>query len=104
MQDNQGNLWLAAYGGGVSRYDGNQWQTFWAQDGLPSDNAQDLFLLKDGYPGVITDKGVCRFDGTTWQPMTAADGLPEGKVRVAVNDTKGNLWFGGEGGVIYYSE
>lgn len=104
LQDNQGNLWLAAYGGGVSRYDGNQWQTFWAQDGLPSDNAQDLFLLKDGYPGVITDKGVCRFDGTTWQPMTAADRLPEGKARVAVNDTKGNLWFGGEGGVIYYSE
>ncbi len=104
LQDNQGNLWLAAYGGGVSRYDGSRWQTFWTQDGLPDDNARDLFLTPDCCPGVITDKGVCRFDGSAWQPMTTADGLPEGQVRLAVNDDEGRLWLAGEGGVSYFSK
>ena len=104
IQDNQGTLWLAAYGGGVSRYDGSQWQTYWTQDGLPDDNARDLFLTPEGYPGVITDKGVCRFDGAAWQPMTTADGLPEGQVRLAVNDDEGRLWLAGEGGVSYFSK
>jgi ligand-binding sensor domain-containing protein len=102
LQDNDGNLWLAAYGGGVAKFDGKDWQAFTVQDGLVSINAQDLFLNKDGYPCVITDKGVSRFDGSAWKIMTAADGLPEGKVRVVVNDDKGNLWFGTEGGVSYY--
>ncbi|MDD5537392.1 MAG: hypothetical protein PHF12_00320 [Candidatus Omnitrophica bacterium] len=104
LQDNQGNLWLAAYGGGVVRFNGKDWQAFSVQDGLPSVNAQALFLTKDGYPGVITDKGVCRFDGNTWQLMTAADGLPESKVRVVVSDGEGNLWFGAKGKVSYYSK
>lgn len=104
LQDNQGNLWLAAYGGGVVKFDGKDWQAFSVQDGLPSINAQDLFLNLDGYPGVITDKGVSRFNGSDWEVMTAADGLTEGKVRVVVNDDKGNLWFGAEGGVRYYDK
>jgi hypothetical protein len=54
LQDNQGNLWLAAYGGGVVKF--------------------------DGYPGVITDKGVFQFNGSAWQAMTAANGLSEGGV------------------------
>jgi ligand-binding sensor domain-containing protein len=104
IQDSRGNIWAAAYNGGVVRFDGNIWTTFWTKDGLPSDNAQALFLDKNGYPGVITDKGVSRFDGSSWQIMTAADGLPEGKVRVVVNDDKGNLWFGTEEGVSCYSK
>jgi ligand-binding sensor domain-containing protein len=104
LQDNRGNLWLAAYGGGVVKFDGKDWQAFSVQDGLPGINAQDLFLNQDGYPGVITDKGVSRFDGSAWQVMTAADGLPEGKVRVVINDDKGNLWFGAEGGVSYHDK
>jgi ligand-binding sensor domain-containing protein len=50
-----------------------------------------------------SDKGVSLFDGSTWQIMTAADGLPEGKVRLVISDDKGNLRFGTEGGVSYYS-
>jgi len=104
MQDSLGNIWAASHGGGVVRFEGNSWQVFRSEDGLPSDNAQYLFLDQDGYPGVITVEGVGLFDGSTWQVLAVEDGLPQGKVRVVVNGGKGNLWFGGEGGVSYYRE
>jgi ligand-binding sensor domain-containing protein len=100
LQDNQGNIWVAAYQGGISRFDGANWRVFKTADGLPSDNAQAIFLADDGNPGVITDKGVCRFDGDRWQILTTRDGLPEGKVRVAYRDDQGNLWFGSTKGGI----
>jgi ligand-binding sensor domain-containing protein len=104
LQDNQGNIWLAAYGGGVVKFDGKDWQGFSVQDGLPSINAQDLFLTRQGLVGVITDKGVCTFDGSSWKALTEADGLPEGNIRVVISDDKDNLWFGGDKGVAYYSK
>lgn len=104
LQDSQGNIWVAAWNNGVARFDGNRWQTFRTKDGLPSDNAQSLFLDKHGYTGVITDKGVGLFDGSSWRTITTEKGLPKGKVRVVVTDDKGNLWFGGERGVSCYDK
>jgi ligand-binding sensor domain-containing protein len=91
LQDNQGNLWLAVYGGGVVKFNGKERQNFTVQDSLPSINAQDIFLTRGGYPEVITDKGVARFDGSAWRLLTVEDGLPKGNVRVAVSDDNGNL-------------
>ncbi|MDD5037777.1 MAG: two-component regulator propeller domain-containing protein [Dehalococcoidales bacterium] len=99
-QDKQGNIWVAAFGGGVSRYDGTNWRVFTPADGLPSDNARLIYLDREGNPGVITDKGVSRFRGTSWQTLTPEDGLPDGEIRAVVTDDDGNLWFGGAGGEI----
>jgi len=103
LQDNHGTIWTAAYEGGVARFDGNTWRVFHTADGLPGDNAMSLFLNKDGYPGVITDKGVSLFNGNTWQMLTSADGLALDEVRAAIHDNNGNIWFGGESGVSRYS-
>jgi ligand-binding sensor domain-containing protein len=97
-QDKQGNIWVAAYGGGVSRYDGARWQVFTTADGLHSDNAQSIYLDREGNPSVITDKGVSRFNGTGWQTLTTEDGLPDGEIRAVVTDDDGNLWFGSDRG------
>ena len=96
-QDKQGNIWVAAFGGGVSRYDGADWRVFTTADGLPGDNAQSIYLDREGNPGVIIDKGVSRFNGTGWQTLTAEDGLPDGEIRTFAMDDAGNLWFGGAG-------
>ena len=104
LQDAQGNLWVAAYGAGVVEFDGKGWTSYSVQHGLPSVNAKALFLDKEGYPGVITDKGVSRFDGSTWRPMTAADGLPQGNVRLVIEDENGNLWFASDKGVSCYGK
>jgi len=99
-QDKQGNIWVAAFGGGVSRYDGATWQVFTSADGLPSDNARIIYLDREGNPCVITDKGVSTFNGTNWQTLTTEDGLPAGEIRTVATDDAGNLWFGSAGGKI----
>lgn len=99
-QDKQGNIWVAAYGGGVSRYDGVNWRVFTPEDGLPSENARIIYLDREGNPCVITDKGVSTFNGTNWQTLTTDDGLPAGEIRTVATDDSGNLWFGGAGGKI----
>ena len=103
-QDNAGNIWVAAYKGGISRFNGTNWQTFTTSDGLASDNAEIIFIFRDGKVGVITDNGVCLFDGNNWQVITEADGLPGGRVATVAKDYNDNLWFGGEGGISYYSK
>ncbi|MDD4876795.1 MAG: two-component regulator propeller domain-containing protein [Dehalococcoidales bacterium] len=100
LQDQQGNIWVAAYGGGAIRYDKTSWLVFTHTGGLPSDNVRSIHLYKEGSIGVITDKGVSRFKGTGWQTLTTEDGLPDGEIRVVVTDDDGNLWFGGTGGEI----
>jgi len=99
-QDKQGSIWVAAHGGGISRYDGFSWRVFTPADGLPGINARSIFLDADGNVGVITDKGVSRFIGTDWQTLTTEDGLPDGEIRTVATDDAGNLWFGGAGGKI----
>jgi beta propeller repeat protein len=64
-QDDAGNIWVAAYKGGISRFNGINWQTFTTNDGLASDNAETIFIDREGKVGVITDNGVCLFDGST---------------------------------------
>jgi ligand-binding sensor domain-containing protein len=99
-QDKQGNIWVGAYGGGVSRYDGANWRVFTPADGLPSENARLIHLDREGNPCAITDKGVSTFNGTNWQTLTTDDGLPAGEIRTVATDDAGNLWFGGAGGKI----
>jgi ligand-binding sensor domain-containing protein len=102
IQDSRGNIWIAAYGGGAARFDGNSWQIFSTADGLPSDNAQSLFIYINGYPGVITNNGACTFNGSTWKLLLQDNGMTDGRVMVAINDENGNFCFGGEGGISHY--
>jgi ligand-binding sensor domain-containing protein len=103
MQDNQGNIWVAAYQGGVSRFDGVNWRNYTTRDGLDSDNARLLFLNSESNPSVTTDKGVNYFGDTGWQELTMEQGQPVGEVRAVVRDSKGRLWFGTAGGISCYN-
>lgn len=103
-QDNAGNIWVSAYKGGISCFDGANWQTFTTNDGLASNNAEAIFIYRDCKVGVITDNGVYLFDGNNWQKITETDELPEGRITAVVKDESGDLWFGGESGVSFYSK
>jgi ligand-binding sensor domain-containing protein len=99
-EDKDGNIWVAAYGGGVSRYNGSDWLVFTSADELPSDNARSIFFDSEDNIYIITDKGVSRFDGTDWRTLTSKDGLPDGEIRTATMDDTGKLWFGSDKGEI----
>ena len=100
MTDKAGNVWIAAHGGGVSRYDGTGWQVFTMAEGLASENGRFIFFDREGNPGVVTDEGVSFLTDTGWKPLTEDDGIPDGKIRSITTDDTGAIWFGSEKGEI----
>jgi hypothetical protein len=81
-------------GHGVSRFDGERWETFTASDSaVLSGVVLTIAPHPDGSVRVATDAGVARFDGTGWSEVTAeapppwqnlaADVGPDGTVWLA---------------------
>lgn len=102
-----GTVWVATWGGGVSRFDGASWQTFTQADGLASDWI--LSLAGDDLGNVwaagiaweiegadiqIFGQGLSHFDSRTgqWTTYTSIDGLPQDLVRVVWPDGQGGVW------------
>ena len=99
LQDREGNLWFAAFGGGVSRYDGQTFTTFTTNDGLAHNEVSDLLQDQDGNMWFATEGGVSRFDGQSFKNFTTDDGLAHNEVSTLLQDRDGILWFGTEGGL-----
>lgn len=76
-------LWFAT-AAGVSRWDGQRWQTFTARDGLPDHPISEIMVDRGrdriwfGSRGPNADSnGLTYFDGRRWTNLTGADGLPD---------------------------
>lgn len=99
-EDTKGAIWVAAYGGGVSRYDGTGWRVFTMAEGLPDKNGRFIFFDREGNSGVVTDEGVSILTDTGWRLLTEDDGIPDSKIRSITTDNTGAVWFGSEKGEI----
>jgi ligand-binding sensor domain-containing protein/signal transduction histidine kinase len=89
MQDRKGYLWFGTGGGGISRYDPNQMDAINKNEKFPSGKKQNL-KRKNG-------KSIKYFTN-----LTTKQGLAENMVWSTLEDKKGNLWFGTDGGVSKY--
>lgn len=96
-----GVVW-AATRHGVSRYDGQQWQTFTVEDGLAANVANDLLVDQTGVVWVATDDGLSRYDGRSWRTFTSdslLNPLPANTVRALALSSANVLWLGTNRGV-----
>ncbi len=87
-------MWFGTNGGGVSRFDGKEWQTYTQQDGLAGNEVISIFQDKEGIMWFGTSGGVSRFDGKRWQTYTQEDGLAHNNVWDILQDEEGMMWFG----------
>jgi ligand-binding sensor domain-containing protein len=104
LEDNAGNLW---FGGrtceGVFRYDGksitNLKLTTLMQEGFVRPHNWGFPHLQDKKGNIWFSNwgGVYRYDGKSFTTFTRIDGLAGNMVAVIKEDSKGNIWFGGEG-------
>ena len=99
VQDADGQLWLATYGGGVFRYNGREFHALTTRDGLVHNEVWDAFIDADGALWFATEGGVSRYDGERFENFTAADGLAHDEISSIIQDRNGDMWFGTEGGV-----
>ena len=105
-EDKAGNIWF-----GASRYDGKSFRTFTTKDGFPSNNIR--LLLEDktgklwfGAQGENMFVYDARLNGEVGQGKTFTvlknkDGKAFNNVWSIIEDKKGNIWFGANGGLAH---
>jgi signal transduction histidine kinase len=63
VEDNQGYLWVGTMGGGLSRFDGKEFETFTTNEGLVNNFVRDLVIDSTNRIWIATNKGISMFDG-----------------------------------------
>ncbi len=104
--DSKGNMWVGTYGGGLSRFDGQDWTLFtpygagkasygpdWVAyqpgEGLGDLWVYDIAFANDGTGWIATWKGASRFDGKSFHTYGEADGLADKWVYAITFDRDG---------------
>jgi len=95
--DSDGNLWLAAWGGGIYKYEGNTYIVFDQSQGVGSaqtimgltvDRKNNVWLATDG-------SGVMQFDGKQFKNVNLPTTNPNvKKVQCIYTDRGNNIWMG----------
>ncbi len=97
--DDTGVVWAGTWGGGLARFDGENWKNFTMKDGLPANHVFMLGPEKNGRIWVGTSKGLARFDGESFTVFDMSDGLFADNIFSMANGSDGSLWLGSFGGV-----
>jgi serine phosphatase RsbU (regulator of sigma subunit) len=97
-------LWFGTWDGGASRYDGNGFENFTEEDGLPDNWVVSVYCAPDDAVWFGTHGGgVSRYDGREFRNFTVEDGLAGNVVSAIYSSADGVMWFGTKsGGVSRY--
>jgi ligand-binding sensor domain-containing protein len=100
--DGKGGVWAGTWGAGLSHFDGEQWQTFTTEDGLPANHVFALHRDADDRLWIGTSDGLARLDGEgeDFRVFTTRDGLFADLV-FSISSVPGQdaLWVGSYGGI-----
>lgn len=91
--------WAGTWGGGVSRYENNQWLNLTEKDGLAGDIVYSMAQDQEGGYWFGTNKGLSYYDGKVWINYDRNSGLPGNDVYAIAIATNGDVWVGTRGGV-----
>ncbi|MCZ4696427.1 T9SS C-terminal target domain-containing protein [Ancylomarina euxinus] len=86
-EDNQKNIWVGDFGGGVSMYDGENWikhTSLGRVNAIKTDKANNIWFA--------TNSGLWKYNWNEWIQFTTEDGIPGSSVRDIAFDDDGNLW------------
>ncbi|MFL0685180.1 MAG: two-component regulator propeller domain-containing protein [Algoriphagus aquaeductus] len=101
--DRRGHLWFGTNGGGLSRYDGNNFTNFTNAHGLVNNTVRSIWEDKDGMLWIGTLSGLSLFDGHKFTNYTTSNGLPHQVIFDITEDNNGHIWMGtGGGGVVRF--
>ncbi|MBO6575222.1 MAG: response regulator [Rhodothermales bacterium] len=101
-QDHQDFMWFATYGGGVARFDGQEFKVYTTDDGLLSNSVYGVHEDRRGTKWFATRAGVNRLEGSR---VTTVPGTGEGnKVFDIVTDQADRIWAATERGAFIFRD
>ncbi len=100
MVDASDIVWAGTWGGGVARYDGNNWKNFTESDGLAGNIVYSMTQDASGTFWFGTNKGLSSFDGKVWQTFDRHNGLLGESVYSVVATPNNEIWAATKGGVV----
>ncbi|MGC9471165.1 MAG: two-component regulator propeller domain-containing protein [Bacteroidales bacterium] len=99
LQDSRGYLWLGTLGGGVARFDGENFVTFDVNNGLAGNMVRCLYEDAAGYLWFGTEKGLSIYDGYAFYSIGPEDGLLGDQVLSIYQSSGNELWVGTDQGL-----
>ncbi|MBN4077651.1 SpoIIE family protein phosphatase [bacterium AH-315-C20] len=102
ITDQDGHIWFS-HREGLTKFQNDRFITYTTEQGLSSNELNDLHLCEDGKILIATDLGVNIFDGESFTHYTENEGLHSNNITAVYEDEEKNLWFGsGDKGVCLY--
>jgi ligand-binding sensor domain-containing protein len=86
---------------GASFFDGEEWQTLTAEEGMASDNVQAIAIDSEGRTWIGGDRGISIWNGSSFFVIDADQGLPSDDIR-ALAAAEDGMWIGTAGGGLYH--
>lgn len=93
-EDQFGNLWIATVGGGLSRFNGLEFENITIKDGLASNYVRDVLADKNGNIWAATAEGISKLNGATIENYLIDTSVKENNsFNVIFEDHLSNIWF-----------
>lgn len=80
VEDSNGYLWMATFGGGLARFDGQDFKVYTTLDGLLSNIIFHLTIDDQKNLWIVHPRGITRFDGVTFKTFQASGELSKMKM------------------------
>lgn len=98
IEDQQGELWLGGFRGGVIRYDGHHFFKYAASEGFTDGIVWTMFIDRKGILWFGTyGNGLFSYDGQQFTQYSAAGKFTDSYIKGILEDGQGNLWLGTDG-------
>ena len=98
LEDSRGYIWMGTRGGGISRYDGQNFVNLTATDGLIDNYIQSIYEDDSGQIWIGTTRGLSRYDGLTFTNYTPFPDVNT-SIESIIQDSTGTMWFGCDSGL-----
>ena len=92
LQDSRGYIWMGTDGGGVSRFDGQKFETFNKTNGLSGNTVRSLLEDSKGNIWIGTDNGLTLYDGYKFISVGGNKGLSGNPIMKIIEGENGIIW------------
>ena len=92
IQDKTGNIWLGTNGGGLSRFNGQEFFSYNKDHGLADNNIRSLFQDEKENIWIGTSTGISVFDGIKFINYSENDSLPSAMYYRIQEGNDGKVW------------